>query len=75
MNKKELIEEVKVLFKAKGKEHLMDFAEEMAELAWAIVKIIVAKTENKIDDIVVASLDSMVEAFIDKIDGENESES
>lgn len=70
MNKKEIVEEIKEMLKEKGKAELMEFAEDMAELGWESVKIVVSKTENKIDDMVVASLDSMVKSYIDEIDGE-----
>jgi len=69
MNKEELLEEVKTMLKLKGKEHLLDFAEELCELAWDVVKVVVKKTETPMDDMVVAALDSMIDGLIDKVDG------
>lgn len=72
MDKKELIEELKVMLKEEGKEHLMEFAEELAFVGIKAVKVIVEKSENKIDDVVFAALEGVLKEAADKIDGEDD---
>ena len=67
--KERILEKVKVLLKEKGKEHLLEFAEEMAELAYDIVKIVVEETETKLDDAVLAAMDGVIKSYLEKIDG------
>jgi len=69
MNKDEVLVKIKEMLKEEGKEHLIEFAEDMARLGWKAAKIVVDASENKIDDLVVASIDGVVLDLIDKIDG------
>lgn len=69
MEKKLIIDKVKEVLEEKGKAHLLEFAEDIAELAWEVVKVIVEMTENKIDDVVAASLDGVIVKFLEGIDG------
>jgi hypothetical protein len=67
--KERILERVKALLEEKGKEHLLEFAEEMAELAYDIVKIVVEETETKLDDAVLAAMDGVIKSYLEKIDG------
>lgn len=69
MDKKVIIEKVKVMLEEKGKSHLMEFAEDLAEMAWEVVKLVVEESETKLDDVVVAALDGVIVSYLEKIDG------
>ena len=72
-NKVKFQEKVKVLLKEQGKEHLMEFAEEIAGIGWDIIKVGAACTEGFIwDDMIVNTMDSTVKKLIDKIDGKED---
>lgn len=69
MDKKVIIEKVKAMLEEKGKAHLMEFAEDLAEMSWAIVGVIVEESDTKLDDVVYASLNGVVTKFLEGIDG------
>lgn len=69
MEKEQVLEQIKKMLEEKGKAELKEFAEDMAELGYEAVKIVVAASETKVDDIVLASLDGVIREYIDKIDG------
>lgn len=69
-NKEKFQERVKVLLKEQGKEHLMEFAEEIAEIGWEVIKVAAECTEGfMLDDMITSSMDSTVKKLLDKIDG------
>lgn len=70
MNKDEVIKEIKEMLESEGKAELKEFAEDLAEIGYKAIKIIVKHSENKIDDVVLASLDGKIQEFLDKIDGQ-----
>lgn len=72
MNKEQVMGKIKAMLKEEGKEHLMEFAEDLAELGWKAAKIVVEESETKIDDLVVASIDGVVVDLLDKIDGKED---
>lgn len=69
MDKNAVLEKIKEMLKSKGKDELLEFAEDMAELGYECIKIVVNESETKMDDIVLASLDGVIKEYIDKIDG------
>ena len=69
MNKEEVIEEIKEMLKVEGKAELMEFAEDFARLGYKAVKIVVKHSENKVDDMIIATMDAKILEFIGKIDG------
>lgn len=68
MNKKVLIEKIKVMMKEEGKGHLLEFAEDIVSMIYKIIKIVVEETETKMDDVVLAAIDGLIKDAIDKID-------
>lgn len=68
----DVLEQIKEMLKARGKEELLEFAEDLAELGYEALKIVVDASETKLDDLVVASLDSVIKDFIDGIDGKED---
>lgn len=72
MDKELLLKRIKEMLKEEGKEHLLDFAEELAELAWKMIGVIVELSDTKIDDVVYAQMDAFVKGYLDKIDGKQE---
>lgn len=70
MDKKLFLEKVKEMLKAEGKEHLMEFAEEITLLAWKVIGVAIEMSDTKIDDVIYAQMDAFVKAYIDKIDGQ-----
>lgn len=68
-DKKAFEAELKEYLKSKGREELMEAIEETVDLAYGAVKILVKHTDNGIDDMALAALDSTVKDLIDKIDG------
>jgi len=69
MDKKLVLAEIKEMYKAEGKEHLLEFAEDIAILGWKSLKIVAKHTDNKLDDMAVAAGDAVVMDLLDKIDG------
>lgn len=61
-------QEVMELAKARGAEIAEDAVKEAAHLALDIVKLLVEKSENKIDDAVMLALEGQVRDMVDKID-------
>ncbi len=68
--KDRVISRVKEMLEAEGKQHLLEFAEEIAGLVYKILVIVVEETETKIDDVIMASLDGVIKKAIDGIDGQ-----
>lgn len=69
-NKEKFQEKVKVLLKDQGKEHLMEFAEEIAGIGWEVIKVGAECTEGFVwDDMIVSTADSAVKKLVDMIDG------
>lgn len=66
-DKKAFEEELKAMLKAKGRESLLDTAEEFAEILLEALRIFVKHSENKIDDVVFATLESLLVKTIDGI--------
>lgn len=69
MDKNEVLEKIKKMLEERGKAELKEFAEDMAEIGYECIKIVVEESETKVDDIVLASLDGVIKEYIDKIDG------
>lgn len=72
MDKKAMLDEMKELLKSKGKEELLETAEDTAVIGWELVKIVAKHSDNKLDDMAVAAGDSVVKELIDKIDGKDD---
>lgn len=68
--KDRVLKRVKEMLELEGKQHLMEFAEEIASLVYKILVIVVEETETKLDDLVLTSLESMIKKAIDGIDGQ-----
>ena len=65
--KEKLLDKIKEKLKEDGKEHLLEFAEDFAFLSWDIVKFAAEISDNKIDDIIVGTLDKLAQRYIDDI--------
>jgi hypothetical protein len=69
-------ERLKELAKKRGLDIAEEAAGNLGELAIDILKEVVAETENAVDDVVFASLESIARAelakLVDKIDGEQD---
>ena len=70
MNKEEVIKEIKEMLESEGKAELKEFAEDLAEIGYKAVKIVVKHSETKIDDMVIQAMDDKIQEFINKIDGQ-----
>ena len=70
MDKEVLKEEIKAMLESKGKSELKEFAEDIAKVAYEVIKIVVKHSENKIDDVALSALDGVIVDFLDKIDGQ-----
>lgn len=71
-NKEEFEKELKELLKSRGKEELSEALEDFVELAYEALKLLVKHSDNKIDDVILATLDELIDSVIDKIDGKQE---
>jgi hypothetical protein len=73
-NKENFKKEVKELLEKKGKSHLLEFVEDIAEVCFDVVKVAAKNTEDfALDDMIVATLEPMVDKMIDGIyKGDNE---
>jgi hypothetical protein len=67
--KERVLVRVKEMLEAEGKQHLMEFAEEIAGVIYKVLVIIVEETETKLDDMVLSSMEDMIKKAIDGIDG------
>ena len=68
-NKEVFKSEVKKILDEKGKSHLLEFAEDIAEVAWEVIKAGAKATEDfMLDDMIVTTLEPMIEKMIDAID-------
>lgn len=68
-NKEAFKKEIEEKLKSEGKEHLMEFAEDIAMMGWEVAKIAVKHTDTALDDAFVGMVDEAVKKMIDKIDG------
>jgi len=74
-NKEAFKAEVKEKLKIEGKEHLMEFAEDVAEMGWEIVKIAAKHNDITMDEAFIAMVDGAMKNLIDGIDGKVDQES
>lgn len=68
-NQEAFKKEVGEKLKSQGKEHLMDFAEDVAEMGWEIIKIAAKHNDITLDDVFIGMVDGAVKKIIDGIDG------
>lgn len=70
-NKELFKTKVEEKLKTEGKEHLMEFIEDIVDMSWEIIKIAALATEEFMwDDMVVQTVDSSIKKLIDGIHAE-----
>ncbi len=60
--------EVEKVLEEKGKTHLLEFAEDIAEVGFEVLKAFVKATDNKYDDMILATMTNFLNDLIDGID-------
>ena len=63
-----MVKEIKEMLELEGKAELMDFAEDLVEVGYKAIKIVIKHTDTKIDDLILAPLDGTIQKYIDGID-------